>query len=55
MIADLGSEVEEKGSEELLIASMGGVLGIIECKRMTGLVERAFKKSEIGIATAYIN
>lgn len=25
MIADLGSEVEEKGSEELLIASIGDV------------------------------
>lgn len=32
MIADLGSEVEEKGSEELLIASMAcGRSWIVEC------------------------
>lgn len=41
MIADLGSEVEEKGSEELLIASMAcGRSWIVECPDNTEYVQR---------------
>lgn len=53
MIADLASEVEEKGSEELGIASMAygafldnRVSGHENCKRITGTVIELFRMND---------